>query len=257
MNISVIGCGWLGLAVAKLLVKQGHTVTGTYRSEKSVEVLQQEGVKPFLFDTSLSDSNNWLLPESNAFLIALPPRFRAGSSSHIQDLEQILNNTPASTHVVYCSSTSVYEQLEGEVNEQTEVSAQNNMRQAELKVLEMHGNATLVRLGGLMGPDRYLAKYLSGKEVANGTQAVNHIHQTDAAAILAALLVQNGTGEIFNAVALKHPNRKEVATASCIKHGLALPTFTNTDPSPGRSVSGQKILDKLQYQLKFPDPCLF
>jgi nucleoside-diphosphate-sugar epimerase len=257
MNISVIGCGWLGLAVAKLLVKQDHSVTGTYRSEQNKEVLQQASVKPFLFDTGQSQSNNWTLPLSDAMLIALPPRFRAGSSSHVQDLEQILNNTPASTHVVYCSSTSVYEQLEGDVNELTEVSAQNNMRQAELKVLEKHANATIVRLGGLMGPNRYMAKYLSGKEVANGAQAVNHIHQTDASAILAAFLVQNGTGEIYNAVATKHPNREEVTIASCQKHGLALPTFTNTDPSLGRKVSNNKIVTTLNYKFVFPDPCLF
>lgn len=54
MKISILGCGWLGLPLAKQLIKKGFSVKGSTTSEEKISILKTEGIISFLI--SLSDS---------------------------------------------------------------------------------------------------------------------------------------------------------------------------------------------------------
>jgi 3-hydroxyisobutyrate dehydrogenase-like beta-hydroxyacid dehydrogenase len=47
-KISILGCGWLGLPLAKVLVKNGFSVKGSTTTQDKILVLKQLGVDPFL-----------------------------------------------------------------------------------------------------------------------------------------------------------------------------------------------------------------
>ena len=47
-KVAIIGCGWLGKALAESLIAQGHHVRGSVTSKDSLALLQNMGVEPFL-----------------------------------------------------------------------------------------------------------------------------------------------------------------------------------------------------------------
>ena len=47
-TISLLGCGWLGLPLAKQLIEKGYTVKGTTTTEDRMSVLECAGVVPYL-----------------------------------------------------------------------------------------------------------------------------------------------------------------------------------------------------------------
>ncbi|NNK29869.1 MAG: SDR family NAD(P)-dependent oxidoreductase, partial [Flavobacteriaceae bacterium] len=46
--MAVIGCGWLGLPLAKLLVKKGYSVRGTTTTNSKIPLLETAGIEPYL-----------------------------------------------------------------------------------------------------------------------------------------------------------------------------------------------------------------
>ena len=47
-KISLLGCGWLGLPLAKSLLEKGFLVNGSTTSEDKISILKREGIRPFL-----------------------------------------------------------------------------------------------------------------------------------------------------------------------------------------------------------------
>lgn len=78
--------------------------------------------------------------------------------------------------------------------------------QAE-KLFESMPNVCILRLAGLMGKNRYLAKYYTDK-VAKSDTIVNHIHKEDALGIIEKIVNDNVTG-IYNVCTPLHPTRKK------------------------------------------------
>ena len=46
-KISILGCGWLGLPLAKSLLSKGHEIKGSTTSESKLEMLKNAGILPF------------------------------------------------------------------------------------------------------------------------------------------------------------------------------------------------------------------
>ena len=63
-KISILGCGWLGLPLAKSLIEKGFSIKGSTTSEEKLQVLQNAGIQPFLisikFDKVVGDVVNFL-----------------------------------------------------------------------------------------------------------------------------------------------------------------------------------------------------
>ena len=48
-KIAILGCGWLGLPLAKSLLSKGYKVKGSTTSESKLEILENAGVLPSKF----------------------------------------------------------------------------------------------------------------------------------------------------------------------------------------------------------------
>ena len=48
-KIGIIGCGWLGLPLAKMFVSNNYKVKGSTTSKEKIEILKKEGIEPFFF----------------------------------------------------------------------------------------------------------------------------------------------------------------------------------------------------------------
>ena len=51
-QIALLGCGWLGMPLAKKLIRHGALVKGSVTSESGLEVLKQEGIEPHLIEVT-------------------------------------------------------------------------------------------------------------------------------------------------------------------------------------------------------------
>ena len=241
MRIAIFGCGWLGRPLAKKLQAK-HTVFGAVRSEASMQQLREENITAY--KNPGRSSPFW---EAEVLVVSISPR-----GEYLETLKRVSRFlTPSLKQVILLSSTSVYADLEGVVDEQSPLQSQSMVYQGESLFKKLFPNGVIVRLGGLMGEDRIAGQWPS-KAVQD--TAVNYIHQDDAVGIIEAVIEQNIQNEIINAVAPKHPRRSDIYKINAEVFGFELPTF---EKGKERIVSSEKSRTLLGYMYRYDDPMAF
>jgi nucleoside-diphosphate-sugar epimerase len=92
----ILGCGYTGLRLARLLGKQGHEVVGTTRDPDRAERLAAEGVRPLLVDVATDEGFRTLASESPEVCFHLvPPVGPAGGEAGSDDGDPDGNGSPA------------------------------------------------------------------------------------------------------------------------------------------------------------------
>jgi nucleoside-diphosphate-sugar epimerase len=120
-QISILGCGWLGLPLAKALIEKGFSVKGSTTSNTKLSVIEKLGIQPFLIALSEDKTEGDLdgfLENSKILIIDIPPKLRGSGTDPSTALrktfvEKIKNIIPhieksAVEKVLFISSTSVY-----------------------------------------------------------------------------------------------------------------------------------------------------
>ncbi|AWK03495.1 NAD(P)-dependent oxidoreductase [Flavobacterium crocinum] len=265
-QISILGCGWLGLPLAKRLIEKGYSVNGSTTSENKLSILENAGIKSFLValeSENISESIIDFLAESKILIIDIPPKLRSENPDSEKKVfvEKIKNLIPfieKSTieKVLFISSTSVYGDDNNLVTEETipnpETESGKQLLLAEA-LLQSNPNfeTTILRFGGLIGEDRHPVKFLAGKEnLENPDTPVNLIHQKDCIAIIEEIIKQSKWNEVFNAVAPFHPTREEYYTQKAKDLNLVLPKFISEKSNIKKTISSGKIETILNYQFK-------
>lgn len=266
-TISIMGCGWLGLPLAKQLLSLGKTVKGSTTSAEKQGVLQQAGIEAYLLSLTpepVGDLDDLL--QADVLVIDIPPKAgKMGDDFHpkqVQYLVEAVRQSPIQ-HIIYVSSTSVYPELNQTIVEEN-VRTPNQavapaLVQAEQYVQELADDrkVTILRCGGLMGYDRIPGKYIAGKQVDSGDVPVNYLHRDDAVSILVTVIDQQATG-VYNAVSPEHPTREAIYRKSCGDFGYAIPTFvTPVQPIHYKVVSPAKLIQATGYVFKYSDPLAF
>lgn len=258
-KISILGCGWYGLGLAKELIKNGYIVKGSTTSPDKLESLQQTGIFPYLInfteEENRVDSDFF---DCDLLIISIPPK-RNTSEQHtflskIQQVSKAIveGNIP---NVIFISATSVYGDYNQEVNEQTSPNPETESGKAILaaeQTLTANPNftTTILRFGGLIGPGRDPGRFFAGKSaIPNGNAPVNLIHLSDCIGLTWSIIEQQVFGYIFNACATDHPTRSRFYTAAAANSGLALPQF-NDELLNWKSVYSIYIGTKLDYEFK-------
>lgn len=235
-SVSILGCGWLGLALAKALRAQGFSVKGSATSQAKCQLLAEAGIEPFelQFSTRVQQYPELaVFLQSDVLLVAVSPGKTLEEKADYEFLIDVLCNELKKNpvkQVIFLSSTAVYGEENGVV---TELSIPNPntvngtlLVALEAKLQALDANVCLVRLAGLVGPDRHPGRFFAGrKAIENGEAPVNLIHQLDAIGVLIAIIKTAYAGCI-NAVAPSHPTRAQFYTAASAHAGLSLPEFT-------------------------------
>ncbi|MFD2602456.1 SDR family oxidoreductase [Flavobacterium suzhouense] len=260
MQISILGCGWLGLPLAQSLINKGFLVNGSTTSTEKTEVLKATGIHPFLISLSangIDGDMDSFLRESEILIIDIPPKLRGENSESFTDkIKNLIPYIEAAEiqKVMFVSSTAVYADdiSHSTVTEDTtpnpETESGRQLLEAETLLANARFKTTVLRFGGLVGEDRQPVKYLAGKEnLENPDGPVNLIHLEDCIGIIQKIIEKESWGEIFNGVAPYHPTREEHYTKKAAALGLALPVFSHEKPSFGKTVSGDKVEKILGY----------
>jgi len=192
----VIGCGYLGLRVAKKWVSAGHLVTATTRSEERAVQLREQGIKPLISDI-ISDQNP--LPQADVILYAVG----FDRCNPDQSISQVFVDGMARTiarvtdpvqRFLYISSTGVYGQTDSELVDEATICQPIRdggkaclMAEELLSQARWSGNSIRLRMAGLYGANRipYQRAIRAGEEISAPAEGhLNLIHIEDAVDIV-------------------------------------------------------------------------
>jgi nucleoside-diphosphate-sugar epimerase len=212
VRVAILGCGYVGLELGRQLTERGHDVVGVRRSDAGLDAIEAVGfdaVRADLRDaTSLS-----AVPDVDWAVYAASAGGRGDDAAHAAYVDGLrttmhaLESRPSPPdRLIYTSSTGVYGDHGGDWVDESTPPAPATPRQWILLAAERIAltasttvDGTVVRLGGLYGPDRYrLERYLEGP-VTEGY--LNSTHRDDAAGAVGHLLTTDrGRGEVVLAV---------------------------------------------------------
>lgn len=261
MNISILGCGWLGLPLAKKLVEEGHAVKGSTTSREKMTQFSSEGIMPYLISLhteGVQGDITAFLGDADVLIIDIPPGLRGDPDANfigkIGRLQDYIKKSGLK-NVLLVSSTSVYEDT-GEIPVYTENDQANGISDSSKQLSsaeELLRNSesfstSIVRFGGLFGPGRNPVNYLSGKKNIKDPKApVNLIHLEDCIGIIIEIIKKEVWGEVFNAASPEHPTKEEHYTRKALENNLPIPEFDQDEVSKGKIIESVKLKEKLDY----------
>jgi nucleoside-diphosphate-sugar epimerase len=265
-QISILGCGWLGLPLAKALLVNGFSAKGSTTSDEKLSVLMAEGIQPFLIaldnKKTTAPIDEFLLG-SDTLIINIPPQLRGKNSDpsiinekvFVGKIKSLIPHIEKSEvkNVLFVSSTSVYGEVNGPVIEETRPhpDTESGKQLLETEILLQNSNSfktTILRFGGLIGDDRNPIKSLAGKQnLENPDTPINFIHQVDCIGIILKIIAADSWNEIYNGVSPFHPTRETYYTKKAIELNLPLPQFDHSKTSAGKLILGDKAVNILGY----------
>ncbi len=264
-KISILGCGWLGLPLAKAVLKKEFSVKGSTTSTEKLAVLENAGIQPFLIALSENKTTGNLtdfLENSEILIIDVPPKLRgSGTENFVSKIRNIIPFIEKSSveNVLFISSTSVYNDDDAFVTEETIAKPDTEggkqlLETEQLLQSNINFKTTILRFGGLIGEDRHPIKSLAGRENLDNPDApINLIHQEDCVGIILKIIENDVWNETFNAAAPSHPSREMYYTQKAVDLNLALPKFNHKNPSIGKTILSTKIETVLNYTFTKPN----
>ena len=267
-KVAIIGLGWLGMPLALSLMARGYQVLGSKTTPDGVEAATLCGIEsyPLVLQPQMvcdSDAQEALF-NVDVLILTLPARRSGdGEDFYFQAVQQVVDTALAHgvPRIIFTSSTSVYGEGDGVVNEQSHLSPVTASGRV-LKALEtwLHSlpgtEVDIVRLAGLVGPERHPGRFLANKtDVAKGQSGVNLVHLDDVIEALTLLLSTSQGGHIYNLCAPEHPTRAVFYPQMATQLGLTPPQFQHDGQSgSGKLIDGSLICRELGFVYQHPDP---
>ena len=263
-QISVIGCGWLGLPLADFLINEGFLVKGSTTSKDKLDLLRKHHIEAYkvnLSSSGISGDYSDFLADSETVIINIPPGLRKNpSKNHVEELMHLVTEIEKQNikNVLYISSTSVFtnEAHFPKINDSTFPNSTSNSAMQLIEIEQMlldnpNFNTTVLRFGGLFDNERHPAMYLSGRtHIANPKAPINLIHKEDCIQIITAVLKKNLWNATVNASYPIHPDKKTYYSSYCKLHNLPLPAFNSIEKSKGKIIESNKVVQLLNYTFK-------
>jgi len=227
-DVLILGCGYTGQRVARLLLARGVSVTCIARNSRDGVIavdLEQPG--------ALSRLRAMVKPGVRV-LHSVPPLTGELDRVAVEALHD-------AARVVYLSTTAVYGDTEF-VDHTTAAIADGPRIRTEQAVLSGPWSALVLRPAAIYGPGRIAHRRIT-------TACVSRIHVDDLAAHAEAALFSDVTGAWPVADELPCPSR-DVAEFAAKLRGQPAPVF-DPHPAHGRRVDGSAIRQQLGITLEY------
>ena len=219
MRVSILGCGWIGLALQQKLEDAGH-VAHCLTHER--EANHARGVY-----------------HADVLVIAIPP----SASAYLEVLHYTVAEMQKDTlQILFLSSVSFYE------GKPAIVEAEEHLHRWAPK-------AVILRLGGLMGYDRIAGRYSAGKTLSMDTIS-RYIHRDDVLGVICAVMEQGTSGEVLDVVAPAQAYKSEIFSDNAKKFGFEKTQVLQRIP-PRNPPSSSRLEAVLGYRFIRPDVMAF
>ncbi len=249
-KISILGCGWLGLDLAKQLIGEGLDVKGSTTSVAKIDKLRAEGIESYIIDIQWHDIegiSDFLFAE--ILIIAI-------TSKSINDFKNFISKIEQSNvkKIIFISSTSVYPDVSKVVYEDSEVK-ECALADIENLLKSNHNfKTTTLRFAGLFGYNRQPGNFFPDGRVINNPEGfVNFIHRDDCIEIIKNIIAADAWDETFNACMDSHPTRRDFYTKEMLKVGRKAPLFNEDSENEYKIVSNDKLKSTLNFSFKYND----
>lgn len=261
-KIAVLGCGWLGLPLAKKLITEGYYVKGSTTSTQKIETLAALHIDPFLvqLNPQIEGDDIDLFLDADLLIINIPPGRHKGLENNyptkMENVAKALLNSSVSK-VIFISSSSVYPENGAIVDESTPIDTQTVSALSLFEAEEIFRSlpkiqTTVIRMSGLIGPERHPGRFFAGKEnIPNGLAPVNLIHLEDCIGIIEHVMEKNIWGEIINGAAPDHPTKMDFYNLASQKYNGTNAQFIG-EKNDFKVVSSDKLIKKYSYNFKVP-----
>ena len=240
----IIGKGWVGSKLEKFLEKDFDLIT-------TKRIADAPNCMSINFDENVNQLEN--ISDLDFVVVTIP----FGKRNTIEELNHRFGNLiqfikDFKGTILLISSTGIYPNSENIVQENTYkdselkepyISIENKMKQAFPQLV-------ILRLGGIMGNDRYISKYLDFSREGLD-EVANHIHYQDILGVIKECLTCKSSNTIYNVVAPNHPTKKEILEYQ-INENLIQPEIKK-----GKTISPEKLISELNYQFIRPNPIYF
>lgn len=245
MKATILGCGYVGTAVARLWHHKGHTVTATTTTPEKVFGLQAIVSQVAVVTGGEGEKLKQLLAQQDILLICVgagrQASYEATYLNTAKTLAAILPQTSI-RQVIFTSSYSLYGDHQGAwVDESTPVKPATangeTMAATERTLLDTitpQRRVCIFRLGGIYGPGRELSKIygrIAGTtRPGTGEEGSNWIHLED---IVGAIdfACQHHLNGIYNLVQDEVPTVRELIQRVCDTHQIPPIAWDPSQPS--------------------------
>lgn len=210
-SILIIGCGDIGLRVAKQL-SRSHRVFALTSQQSRFQELREVGATPILGNLDQPESLWRLAGLAQTVIHLAPPQNSGNRDCRTRNLIRILaQGSNAVRRLIYISTTGVYGDHRGaKVSEITPVNPQSERAKRRVdaeRVLRLWGPAngvavTILRVPGIYATDRLPIERLESKTpalVAEEDAYSNHIQSDDLARLVCAAVYHGKPQRIINA----------------------------------------------------------
>lgn len=260
-KILLCGCGWLGKYLASHF-RESHSLWGTTRAREKFTTLTDLQVAPLQF--SLGDPLDELIvaAEQATVILNIPPGRKNTDFAHFTstmcELVTALFAQAQPKQVIFISTTAVYGGISGHVDEQTPVSPLTRSghahHQIEQSVVQQGGY--VLRLSGLVGPDRHPVNSLAGRTLSEASRVVNLVHVYDVVNGIEAIMQHTPRQKILLLSSSDHPMRGEYYPELARQFNLNPITFTDDGKAIpcGKVVNSSASLSLLNIQLQYASP---
>lgn len=267
-RIAIVGCGYVGSALAKALVEKGHVVVGTTTSAQRRAALGALGIEPVVVEVDEVDRLRGALADCTVVYLTIAPRHRGEpyTEVYVKGVERLLAAVAGTAveRIIYTSSTRVYGQDTGEWVDETSPTEPGDEKggillQAEQRLLsgaEALGlGATVLRLCGIYGPGRDVSAHISryaGVERHDGEKYVNLIHLEDITAALCRLVDVAYHG-VLNLADDRPLKRRDYFNRLLAKAGMPPVQWTaSADTGLGKRIRNDLVKRTLSLALRHP-----
>jgi nucleoside-diphosphate-sugar epimerase len=266
----ILGCGYLGLRVARRLRDQGYAVTTTTRSAARRDELVAEGFEAVRFELANAANDALLARPFERVVYAVAPG-RGDPRLAFLDGAVTAARRLRTRCFVYVSTIGVYAQKDGgELDEESPAEPVEErprwVRKAEQELLALSAAGTLpvvvIRLGGLYGPGRSPVEWFGRSEMRARLETrgpdtyMNWIHIDDAANAVVLAAQRGRTGEVYLGVDGSPVRRAEFFNCAAACGGGPPLEFrdASSDDTPdlGKRLSCEKALRELGFEPQFP-----
>jgi nucleoside-diphosphate-sugar epimerase len=272
----IIGCGYIGMRVARALQAQGHSVTGVVRSMASSQVLQENNITALQCDLDQQTLPAGSTEGQYLFYFAPPPGF-GDKDTRIQAFIEQFALTGQPQRIVYISTTGVYGDCYGEwVDETSPVKPQVDRAKrrwhAEQTLqawrTETKGELVILRVAGIYGPGKLpLARLHKQMPMVAESDApwTNRIHADDLVAACLVAMQRGENGAVYNACDGTPGNMTDYFNQVADMAGLPRPPVISLHEaketlsegllsylSESRRLSNRKLCEELGVELRYP-----
>jgi nucleoside-diphosphate-sugar epimerase len=237
LKLGLVGCGWLGKALAKRLLEQSeYKILATSSHDRTLE-FQTEGIPYICFDLNSTLAPTQLL-ECDIIIYTVPPLELGLVSNFFKQLS-------LDKKIIFTSSTSVYGKNLGNVNENSFLSKTNTSSPLLLSTEEMlsakFDTLTIIRPGGLYGANRHPVNFLANKKnISGGHDWLHLVSQEDCINAIISIIQKNIWGEVFNLVSDLKTRKKDYYTEMANKFSLVAPVYLDEKHETPTQISNEK-----------------